>query len=601
MNLTHCRLEDELVKLDGQWEFYYHQMLSPAELGKNDTLTSSYIDIPSSWNKHIINDEKLSGHGYATYKLVVVTEENGILGIKVPRIFTSYNLWVNSQLIASAGTVGKSRETMTSQYLPQVALFVPQHGENEIVIQVSNFYHRSGGILESLVIGSEKQITELRNKSIAYETFLFGCLMIIGLYHLALFFFRKTHTSPLYFGLFCLFVAIRTLLVGEILLIYLFPDFNWEIAHKIQTLTFYLGVPLIVMFFRSVFPKCFHPIIVRIILLIGSAFGCLVIFTPVRIFSVFNPLYQVFAIVVILYIISIFIKMIIQKEKGIGVIVLGAMAMMLTSLNDIAFLSIWMNDNGSHFLRTYVRTGNLSSVGQLIFIFANSIVLAKKFSFALEQEEVMTAQLKEINLNLDKLVIKRTEALEESREEIEYQKLELEKANQFLQLLSLKDSLTDLWNRRHYDDTILMEWNQSLRYKKPISLMMFDIDFFKAYNDSYGHKAGDECLVKVANATKEFFRRAGDKVFRYGGEEFVVVMSGLRKDDAVKIALSLRKAIEELKIPHCSSKISSWVTVSIGVTSAIPNMDSSIDELFLMVDKALYQAKGAGRNQVKVL
>ena len=154
------------------------------------------------------------------------------------------------------------------------------------------------------------------------------------------------------------------------------------------------------------------------------------------------------------------------------------------------FLSIWMNDHSSYFLRSLFRTGSLSSVGQLVFVFANSLVLAKKFSNALEQEEVMTAQLKEINLNLDELVIKRTEALEESREKIEYQKLELEKANRALQLLSLKDPLTGLWNRRHYDDTIQLEWNRTLRHKRPISLMMLDIDGFKEYNDCYGHRQG---------------------------------------------------------------------------------------------------------------
>ena len=300
----------------------------------------------------------------------------------------------------------------------------------------------------------------------------------------------------------------------------------------------------------------------------------------------------------VIYILSTFIKIFLRQEKGIGLIISGALALILTSLNDIIFSSIWLNDYGSPLWRFLFRTGNLSSVGQLVFVFTNSLVLAQNFSNALEQEEVMTAQLKEINQNLDELVIKRTEALKESKEKIESQKLELEKTNKALHLLSLKDPLTGLWNRRHYDDTVIKEWNRCLRYKGAISLMMLDIDYFKAYNDCYGHRAGDECLVKIAQTLKDFLRRSSDLVARYGGEEFVVIMPDLGRDEAIKMAILLCKTIEGLNIPHKCSAVSPWVTASIGVTSMAPDIDCSPKELFLAVDKALYQAKAAGRNQV---
>jgi diguanylate cyclase (GGDEF)-like protein len=450
-------------------------------------------------------------------------------------------------------------------------------------------------------LGNEKQILALRYKNLAYELFLFGSLMIMGLYHLILFLFRKKDPSPLYFGLFCLLVGLRTILVGERFLIYLFPDFNWEVAHKIQTLTFYFGVPLILTFFRSVFPDGFSQKIVRLVQLVGIAFGGLVLFTPARIFTLFNSIYQIFTLSVVFYIVVVFIKELMQKEKDISLTIAGALVLIITSLNDIIFLSIWLNDYSSSFLRSVFITGNLSSIGQLVFVFMNSLVLAKKFSDAFEKEEMMTAQLKEINLNLDNLVIKRTEALEKSKEQIESQKDELEKANYSLRLLSLKDPLTGLWNRRQYDDTIQREWNRCLRYKRPISLMILDIDYFKSFNDNYGHRAGDECLVKLAQTINDSFGRAGDLVARYGGEEFVVIMPELAKDDAIKMATLVQKSIENLKIPHKCSPVNPWVTVSIGVTSKIPDFDSSPKELFSAVDKALYQAKAAGRNQVRFL
>ncbi len=601
LDLSEWRFDQDLIGLDGQWEFYWNQLLEPSDLKVTEISRTGYIEIPGSWNHYQLNDMELPGAGYATYRLIIKTGEKERLALKIPRIFTAYKLWVNDELIAYSGIVGQNRESMTPQYLPQLAFFAAQKGENEIILQVSNFYHRSGGILERLILGSEELVLNLRYKNMAYELILFGCIMIIGAYHIALFFFRRQNRSTLYFGLFCIFIGIRTLLVGERLFIYLFPGFNWEVAHKMQTLTFYLGVPLIVMFFKFVFPKDISEKFVRFIIIIGLVFGGLVLLTPARIFTTFNPIYQIVALIVIIYLTYIFFKKLFKKDKNIGLIVAGGLALFITSLNDIIFLSIWLNDNGSTLLRSIFRTGNLSSIGQMIFVFTISIVLAKQFSEAMEKEEVMTMQLKEMNLNLDQVVKQRTKALEESKEKIEHQKLELEKTNQALQLLSLKDPLTNLWNRRKFDEIIENEWNRCFRNRKSISVMILDIDLFKGYNDRYGHLAGDECLIQVAKAIANSFKRASDLVARYGGEEFVVIMPECKKDEAIKMALLLCEKIEGLKIPYGDSSLSKYVTVSIGVTSKIPDSNSSPTDLILLADKALYQAKNAGRNQIKFL
>ena len=450
------------------------------------------------------------------------------------------------------------------------------------------------GMLESIVLGSEKQILDMRYQKIAYEFFLFGSLMIMGLYHIILFWFRKANRAPLCFGLFCLFLAVRTLLVGERMLIYFFPFFSWEIAHKLQTLTFYLGVPMIVTFFRVVFPTHFQQRTVRVIQGIAAVFVALILLTPVRIFTVVNPGYQIFTLCVIVYLIITFIKIILQKNRDGWLIVMGGIAIVLTSLNDILFLSIWLNDNSLPLLRSIIRTDNLSAVGQLIFVFANSIVLAKRFSNSLEHEENMTQELKEINQNLDYLVKKRTEALDESRRE-------LEKANHTLAQIARRDSLTGLWNRRYFDETIEVEWRRCLRHKKSIALMMLDIDFFKEYNDYYGHLAGDDCLIMIAQEVRAIFRRSTDLTTRFGGEEFIIIMPEAEKDEAITMADRVLKRIHELNIPHESSPVISRVSVSIGVTSMVPEHYRSSKELLLMADKALYQAKRAGRNQYKYL
>lgn len=600
MDLTQFQFEEDVVLLDGQWEFYWNQLLEPGEL-ESDIVTE-YIEIPGSWNKYKSNERTYSGDGYATYRLTFITETDKELALKIPRLRTAYKLWVNGELIAAAGAVGKSRDTMKPQYLPQVSFFEAQKGENEILIQVSNFYHRSGGILESLRLGSEEQILGLRLRHTAIEFIIFGSLICIGIYHLTLFFFRrKKNSSTMYFGLFCILIGIRTMLGGECFFFYLFPEFNWEIAHKILTLTYYLGVPLVLMFFMSVFPKYFHRRVIKAAQIVGGIFVLIVLLTPARIFTVVNIIYQIWSIGVVLYILSVLVKILINREKDSWLIGLGALALLISGINDIIFFSPYMNDNELMFLRTLFKTGNRTSMGQFIFACANSLLLAKRFTDALEQEEVMTARLTEMNAHLDELVFQRTKALTESNLKIERQNLELEQKNRALKKLSFRDTLTGVWNRRKYDQMIEKEWNRCLRYQRPIALLFLDIDYFKRFNDFYGHMAGDECLAKVGQTLKRCLSRSTDMLARYGGEEFVVLLVEVNKEEVIKIADMLRQRIEELNIPHEKSLASNYVTVSVGCTVTVPSSNSSYLDLFNTADKALYQAKDAGRNQVKFL
>jgi len=171
-------------------------------------------------------------------------------------------------------------------------------------------------------------------------------------------------------------------------------------------------------------------------------------------------------------------------------------------------------------------------------------------------------------------------------------------AEEKLQRLTSLDGLTGIANRRYFDEHFEREWKRAIRCRKPLSLIMCDIDFFKFYNDTYGHMNGDECLKKVANALNETIKRPGDLVSRYGGEEFAVVLPETDEKGALAVAEILRIDVESLKIEHINSSSSKYVTISLGVATAIPNMDSSLIELIIAADKALYQAKKEGRNRV---
>jgi len=166
--------------------------------------------------------------------------------------------------------------------------------------------------------------------------------------------------------------------------------------------------------------------------------------------------------------------------------------------------------------------------------------------------------------------------------------------------LSTKDGLTGIDNRRMFDTSIQSEWNRAIRYKKPLSLIICDIDYFKRYNDHYGHQKGDVCLQKIAMVLKEHARRGGDIAARYGGEEFAIIMPDTDEDNAEKLATQMHDGIRKLEISHEASKICDIVTASFGVASIIPTREQTFDRLIKYADIALYKAKAIGRDQVIV-
>lgn len=174
---------------------------------------------------------------------------------------------------------------------------------------------------------------------------------------------------------------------------------------------------------------------------------------------------------------------------------------------------------------------------------------------------------------------------------------QLQIANRQLENLALVDQLTQIANRRCFDRTFTLEWYRLMREQSPLSLLLCDIDYFKQYNDTYGHAAGDTCLKVVAQTFKQAVERSTDLVARYGGEEFAVILPHTDTDGAVRVAQKIHEAIQELCFPHIASAVSPYVTLSIGIATVIPSYDLNVLDLIEAADRALYQAKVGGRNR----
>ena len=209
-----------------------------------------------------------------------------------------------------------------------------------------------------------------------------------------------------------------------------------------------------------------------------------------------------------------------------------------------------------------------------------------------------------LNAELERRVTQRTATLkrlnEQLRREIKIRKqaeVALSQVNRELKRLTLVDSLTQVANRRCFEEYIHQEWRRLSRQSCPLSLVLCDIDFFKAYNDTYGHQAGDECLQKVASAIRSTIKRPADLVARYGGEEFVIILPHTDQNGTIHVVKEIQTAVKALEITHRGSAVSNCVTLSLGIATVVPDGSSAPATLIARADQRLYQAKEQGRDR----
>jgi diguanylate cyclase (GGDEF)-like protein len=197
-----------------------------------------------------------------------------------------------------------------------------------------------------------------------------------------------------------------------------------------------------------------------------------------------------------------------------------------------------------------------------------------------------------------------TQQLQKQNQQLQQQALELKQAKETaeaayreIKRLANLDSLTQVANRRRFDEHLSQEWRRLAREKAPLSLILCDIDYFKPYNDYYGHQAGDATLKQVAQAIEGVIKRPADLVARYGGEEFAIILPNTGMAGAVKVAQLIQMEIKRLQIPHAHSQVSPFITLSLGITSQVPDPDLPPESVIAHADKALYAAKKQSRDR----
>jgi PAS domain S-box-containing protein len=396
------------VDLSGEYEFYWNQHLSPADFNAPaPPHRSGFIKVPGFWNGYRLNDSELPGEGYATYRLTVRLPAAGAhLGLKVSEVSTAYRLYVNGIEMAAVGVAGESMETSVPSQHPVLLSFTPDSDRIVLLIQVSNFHHRRGGLWELITLGHEEQLARLHERDRGLDFFLLGGIFIMAVYHLGLFLARRKFRSTLYFGIFCFLVALRLFTTDERYLLQIMPALDWELLVKVEYLSFYLAVPVFGMFIQSLFSMLPRKLL-RMILFIGGGFSLLVLLTPVRVFSYSLPVYEFVTLALMAYTFRVMLSQSVQRQPEALVFLAGTILLCLAAINDILYVE------------RVVNTGFFAPLGLFLFVFAQAFILYLKIIKAFTLVETRGVELRDTLESYKQEVLDRMrieEALRESEE-----------------------------------------------------------------------------------------------------------------------------------------------------------------------------------------
>jgi class 3 adenylate cyclase len=418
-----------ILSLSGEWEFYPGELRSfstipiqdleaipesEIETGRDNPQTKiqgtevstsrpiRFSYVPSSWKTELDESGAEYGRdGLATYRLRILLSEKYIgrdLAIRIPEIASGYKLFVNGYLSAEQGQV-RADFLNTKAFIKPRLLKLRGEKELNLVFQISNFGYNDGGFWSAVQFGLEEAITRDLYLSLAKETFLFGAILIMGLYHIGFYFFRRSEKSILYFSIFCFLIAVRTIVTGNRIFLDIFPGAHWEWFYRLEYISFYAAPAAFFLFVKSLYGHLMSRHINRIYILITIAF-IPVTLLPVYVFTQTVRAFQILTIIGVIYVFSVVIRAAYYRRQGAKMFLLGWMIMASTVLYDI--LIDMFN----------IRSVYIASYGFIGFIFSQSLILSARFSRAFKASETLSKELTQFKSNLEHLVEERTKDIQ---------------------------------------------------------------------------------------------------------------------------------------------------------------------------------------------
>lgn len=405
LNLQDWRVEEgEMLPLAGEWGFYWEQLLLPDELG--ETAVTDFVPVPDNWQDYTVSGESLPPEGYATFALQVQNlNPTQIYGVYVDGQSTAFKLWLDGELLAEAGQVGTNQAESIPYKKPQVVFFQPSRETAELVIQISNYHHQKAGFRNALLLGTPDTVLQYQKWQFFVETLLMAVLGIMGLYHIFLFAFRTQNRAPLYFALLCWLTAVRVAGTNQYIILEIFPDIPWTLLFRVEYLTFFLIIPLFMLFLRSLYPRDVPKWLVRITWIIGSGFSLLLLWPNTLQLSRLVTPYQAIILVTLVFLAYFIVQIIIKRREDAWLVALAFAIGMTAIIMDILYY------------RGYVSfVGELGPFGFLGFIFVQAILLSHRFSKAFQDVEDLSMALEAQNVLLAQSEKKYRAIFEESND-----------------------------------------------------------------------------------------------------------------------------------------------------------------------------------------
>lgn len=401
--------ERQSVKLNGEWAFYWNQLLTPSLLKEESASHPDYKTVPSTWKATTKRDHSYPNQGYATYRLLLELGEQDVhkqFALYMPSVATAYQLWINGELAESNGVVGTSRAEMTPKNYSKIVSFQADQPQVELVVQVSNFVQRKGGLWESIAFGPVEDIMFQRETNVLYESLIAGCLFLMSLYHFALFLTRKRERSAIFFAGMSLAISIRLLFLGETLAVRYFPAIPWEIGVKLEYVCASFCMIFLCLFVHSQYPQEAKRVIGKGFNWAGSVLILFVALSPPWVFTEWLLVKEIYLVASFSYVLYVYVRAVIRKRSGALLNGIGLAVLFIAMINDILFYA-----NAATFEHGV-------AFGLLVFLFTQMLNLSIAFARSFDHAERLSDELRKTNESLEQKVQRRTQALEGKNKEL---------------------------------------------------------------------------------------------------------------------------------------------------------------------------------------
>lgn len=397
---------NENVKLEGEWEFYWNKFLDYYDFENKVYTPDAYYNAPGSWSGISVDGKEIPDTGYATLRIVIFVDQYNSQNylIRFGEILTAYKVWWNNGVLTEIGRVAENSDEAIPAMKPLLKSIEFEDEKIQLIIQISNYNHRTNGLFDVPIIGEESKMLKATSLDFFVNLFLFGLMIIMSFYHLGLFVLRRKNKAALAFSLLSFIVAVRTLFSGNYALNYLF-DISWEIVYRINYFTLYGMVTSFIFFFQTTFEEQKYKWYFYGSYGISGVFA-MSLFFPTIIYTKFLLPYQLAVVLMIIFSFYLLFKYIKAKKTGAIVLTITIAIFFACGINDILYFN------------NIIKSTTLTHVGLFALILGQSLTLARIFTKSFTHNETLTAKLDYQNQHLQELVEERTKEINSQKQDI---------------------------------------------------------------------------------------------------------------------------------------------------------------------------------------